>query len=82
LCFILSPCRGDDKEDNWGNQVSSVWECEEKSHLEGSRYSAEAEEYPLLVAVTREQRLRTTQAGKDLACAVVIFKMWGLAMSL
>jgi hypothetical protein len=34
--------------------------------------STEAEESPLLEAVTTEQLVRTHQAGKDLACAVVI----------
>jgi hypothetical protein len=34
--------------------------------------SAEAEESPLLVAVTRERLVKTEQAGKDLAGAVVI----------
>jgi hypothetical protein len=28
-----------DKKDNWDNQISSVGESEEKSHLEGSRHS-------------------------------------------
>jgi hypothetical protein len=34
--------------------------------------SVEAEESPLLEAVTREQLLKTQQAGKELAGAVVI----------
>jgi hypothetical protein len=52
---------------------------EEKSQLEGSRHSedlrAEAEESPLLEAVTRERLVKTQQARKDLACAVVICEM-------
>jgi hypothetical protein len=44
--------------------------------------SAEAEEFLLLEAVTRERLVNTQQAGKDLACAVVICKMFGLAMEL
>jgi hypothetical protein len=32
----------------------------------------EAEDSPLLEAVTRERLVKTEQAGKDLACAVVI----------
>jgi hypothetical protein len=44
--------------------------------------SAEAEESPLLEAVTRERLVKTQQAGRDLACAVVICKVWRLAMAL
>jgi hypothetical protein len=36
----------------------------------------EAEESPLLEAVTREWLVKTQQDGKDLACAVVICKVW------
>jgi hypothetical protein len=43
--------------------------------------SAEAEESPFLEAVTRE-RLKTQQAGKDLARPVVICKVQRLAMAL
>jgi hypothetical protein len=35
-----------------------------------------AEEYQLLEAITRKRLVKTLQAGKDLACAVVIFKVW------
>jgi hypothetical protein len=42
----------------------------------------EAEESPLLEAVTREQLVKTQQAGKDLVCAVVICKVWRIAMVL
>jgi hypothetical protein len=45
------------------------------------RECAKAEKYPLLEAVIRE-RLMTQQAGKDLACAVVICRVWRLAMAL
>jgi hypothetical protein len=44
--------------------------------------NAEAEESPLLEAVTRERLMKTQQTGKDLAYAVVIFKVWRLAMAL
>jgi hypothetical protein len=44
--------------------------------------SAEAEESPILEAVTRQLLVKTQQAGKDLACVVVICKMWRLAMAL
>jgi hypothetical protein len=37
--------------------------------------SAEAEESPLLQAVTRERLVKTQQAGKGLACAAVIYKL-------
>jgi hypothetical protein len=39
----------------------------------------EAEEFPLLEAVDRERLVKKQQAGKDLAGAVVIFKVWILA---
>jgi hypothetical protein len=44
--------------------------------------SAEAEESPLLEAVTRERLVKTQQTGKDLGCTMVIGKIWGLAMAL
>jgi hypothetical protein len=42
----------------------------------------EAEESPLIEAVTREWLVKTQQAGKYLICAVVICKVWRLAMAL
>jgi hypothetical protein len=42
----------------------------------------EAEESPMLEAVTRKQLLKTQQAGKGLAGAVVICQLWRLAMAL
>jgi hypothetical protein len=42
----------------------------------------EAEESPLLKAVAREWLLKTLQAGKGLAGAVVICKVWRLAVAL
>jgi hypothetical protein len=42
----------------------------------------EAEESPLLEAVARKRLLKTQQTGKGLAYAVVICKMWRLAISL
>jgi hypothetical protein len=44
--------------------------------------SAEAEEYPLLEAVTRERLVKTQLAGKGLAGAVVICRLWRLDMAL
>jgi hypothetical protein len=44
--------------------------------------SAEAEESPLLEAVTRERLVNKLQARKDLASARVIFKVWRLAIAL
>jgi hypothetical protein len=81
------------KEDNWGNQVSSVWKSVKKrvsdsqlktvgKELEANRHwgkgdlRAEAEESPLLEAVTRERLAKTQQAGKGLAGAVVICELW------
>jgi hypothetical protein len=37
--------------------------------------SAEAEESPLLEAITKERLVKPQQAGKDLACTVLIFKL-------
>jgi hypothetical protein len=42
----------------------------------------EAKESPLLEAVTRERLVNTQKAGKGLAGAVVICKVWISAMSL
>jgi hypothetical protein len=61
--------------------------CEEKRHLEGSRRSErngarEAEESPLLEVVARERLVKTQQAGKDFADAVVICELWRSAMAL
>jgi hypothetical protein len=39
----------------------------------------EAEEFPLLEAVARERLVKTQQAGKGLAGAVVICELWRLA---
>jgi hypothetical protein len=44
--------------------------------------SVEAEKSPVLEAVSREWLVKTQQAGKDLACAVVICKAWRLVMVL
>jgi hypothetical protein len=44
--------------------------------------SAEAEEVPLLEAVTRKMLVKTQQAGKGLAVAVVICELWRLAVEL
>jgi hypothetical protein len=42
----------------------------------------EADKSPLSEAVTRERLVKTQQAGKDLACAVVICKAWRLVVAL
>jgi hypothetical protein len=42
----------------------------------------EDEKSPLLEAVTREQLVKTQQAGKGLAGAVVICELWRLAVVL
>jgi hypothetical protein len=44
--------------------------------------SVEAEESPLLEAVTRKRLLKTLQAGKDLVFAAVICNVWRLAVAL
>jgi hypothetical protein len=45
-------------------------------------FRAEAEESPLLEAVTRERLVKTQQAGESLACVVVICELWRLAVAL
>jgi hypothetical protein len=45
-------------------------------------WAHEVEEYPLLEAVTRERLVKTQQAGKGLAGAVVICELWRLAVAL
>jgi hypothetical protein len=76
------------KEDNWGNQVSSVRESVCRKGTDGREplfredLSAEAEETPLLEAAARERLVKTQHAGKDLASAVVFYKVWRLAVAL
>jgi hypothetical protein len=75
------------KEDKWGQQDQfCTGVCDEKSVGREPAFredlSAETEEYPLLEAVTRELLVKTRQARKDLACAMVICKVWRLAMTL
>jgi hypothetical protein len=71
------------KEDNWGDRVVS---CQQQELCTGSckdRICArEAEESTLLEAVARERVLKTQQAKKGLADAVVICKVWRLAIAL
>jgi hypothetical protein len=43
--------------------------------------TAEAEEFPLLEAVTTERLVKTQKTIKDLACAIEICKMWRSAMA-
>jgi hypothetical protein len=42
----------------------------------------EAEETPLLETVARERLVKTQQAGKGLACAVLNCKVWTFAVAL
>jgi hypothetical protein len=79
------------KKDNLNNQVSSVQEAVKKRDSwkgagSGPPFrkdlSMEAEESPLLEAVTRKRLVKTQQAGKDLMCAVVICKVWRSPMAL
>jgi hypothetical protein len=44
--------------------------------------NAEAEEPPLLEAVTRKRQVKTMQAGEDLVIAVVICEVWRLEVTL
>jgi hypothetical protein len=74
-------------EENWGNQVSSVRESVKKRFswkgaaiqkgLErGSRRTSTVK------AVTRERLVKTQQAGNGKAGAVLICKVWRLAVAL
>jgi hypothetical protein len=49
---------------------------------DGNGVGTEAEESPLSEAVTGKRLMKTLQAGKDLVCALVICKVWRLAMAL
>jgi hypothetical protein len=49
---------------------------------EDGTWAQEAEESPLLEAVATELQLKTQQAGKGLAGAVVICKVWWLVIVL
>jgi hypothetical protein len=69
VCRLSRPCRGSYKADNWGKQVSSVREVVKKKSVgreppvrEG--LNVEAEESPLLGAVTRERLVKLQQAAK------------------
>jgi hypothetical protein len=48
--------------------------CEDRTSVH------EAEESPLLVAAARKRLVKTQQAGKGLAGAVVIYELWRLAV--
>jgi hypothetical protein len=61
--------------------------CEEERQLEGRHHSErtaarEAEESPQLEAVARKRMVKTQQAGKDIASAVVVCELWRLVMAL
>jgi hypothetical protein len=49
---------------------------------EGRTRAREAEEFPLLEAVARERLVKTKQAEKGLAGAVVNCELWRLAVEL
>jgi hypothetical protein len=48
----------------------------------GVDVNTETEEFPLLEAVTMKRLVKALQAGKDLACAVVICEVWKSAIML
>jgi hypothetical protein len=58
-----------------GIKVSSVVFCTRV--CEETTREREAEESPLLEAVARERLVKTQQAGKDFAGAMVIYELWG-----
>jgi hypothetical protein len=62
------------KEDNGGNQVSSVWESVKKR--------VSWKEAGIQRGLERQWLMKTQQAGKSLACAVVICKVQRSAMAM
>jgi hypothetical protein len=78
-------------KDNWGNQVSSIrktvkkkdsWKRVVREPSFREDLIAEAEESPMLEAVTRERLVKTQQSGKGLAGAVVICELCRSAVAL
>jgi hypothetical protein len=73
--------KGGYKEDDWGDPViwesSSTREAEKRRHHssvvryspDSNDVSTEAEESPLLRAVTKQWLVKTLQSGEDLACS-------------
>jgi hypothetical protein len=80
LSVQLSSARESEKRwryiwvDSW--QEISTGGCDKRT------WGWESEEFPLLEAVARERLIKTQQAGKSLAGAVVICKVWRSAKAL
>jgi hypothetical protein len=81
-CVFFTGVPNSYKGDNCGNQVSSIRKSIGRKPPFREDLSVKAEKYPLLEAVSREELVKTQQAGKDVTCAVVICKLWRLAMAL
>jgi hypothetical protein len=66
------------KEDNWGDPVRRGG----TGGYEERNLASEVEKSPLLEAVARERLVKTQQAEKSSADAVVICELWRLAAGL
>jgi hypothetical protein len=76
LCFLCDPCRvGISKRQSYFSQFCT-------GGCEGRIWAGDAKESQLLEAVVRERLVKTQQAGKGLAGAVVICELWRLAVTL
>jgi hypothetical protein len=73
-CCLRGPCLGVIRNTTGATVQESV---KERCSWKGEDMSSEAEKSPLLEAVTRD-----TVGWENLACAVVICKVWRLAMML
>jgi hypothetical protein len=58
--------------DTFRSQLEESWKGAGREQPFREDLSVEAEESPLLEAVTREQLVKRQQTGKDLVCAVVM----------
>jgi hypothetical protein len=84
--FLLGPCKGVILKTVGTTEsvlYGSLWSKDAVVRWSPFRdLNAQTEESPLLEAVTRERMVKTHQAGKDLACTVVICEMWRLMVAL
>jgi hypothetical protein len=78
LAVQLSPTR--EAEKRW--RYSSVDSSVVGYSPDNNDVSTEAEESPLLEIVAREGLVKTQEAGKGLADAIVICELWRLAVAL
>jgi hypothetical protein len=87
---LFEGLKGLDAKTNWlavnrQSQSSSDLVSSVEFNMGGSEdrnWTRETEESPLLEAIARERLVKTQQAGKDLACAMVICELWRWAVAL